>query len=471
MRRATRPLDPNANRTANDAVAKKYCPQPKPGDPEYGQFREDWMNAYAEAGGKTEQMSKGQVREQVAKDREAARKNQGQRGAVARCPVDDPGKGGGRGKPASPPPPPPAKKDPACSCKLTGLDVTCEHGRSARNNLLMIVANDKRLPDDTVQAEAIWDTISIQPQASGNCGSVLEVRVDGARGFPKKGSGRSSFDFRGTAMAGGNVFRLWNADPVTTFVSAEAGAGATEPVKIVAYPSSKAAIKINITDLREKYKGILAYLPINLGAAREPLKPLNAPKAPNWELKKFVQVLSAEAQWKEDEDTNLAFCEMALNGGFDPLIGTAASYPIYGIPVSPTMARYIKCGIYVNVGLGISLGAACSWAYWPHEDAFRWKQIKIELAGKISVEIAGEFLVASEDVAQIKAWGKAEGSIKGWGEKKASGAYPAVKGQAEVNPLTVGFTITLAWGIVEYERSWPVFKTFQTKEIGHDFND
>ena len=457
MRRATRPLDQNANRTANEAVAKKYCPQPKPGDPEYGQFREDWMNAYVEAGGKTEQMSKEQVREQVAQDREAARKNQGQRGAVARCPVDDPGKGGGRGKPASPPPPPPAKKDPGCPCKLTGLDVTCEHGRSARKNLLMVVADDRGS-----------DAISVQPQASGDCSSLLEVRVDGARGFPKKGSGKSSFNFSGTALAGGNVFRLWNADPVTTFVSAEACTGATEPVKIVAYPSSKAAIKINITELREKYKGILAYLPINVGGARTPVKPLNAPKAPNWELKSFGRVLSAEAQWKEDKESNLAFCEMALNGGFDPLIGTAASYPIYGIPVSPTMARYIKCGIYLNVGLGISFGAACSWAYWPHEDAFHWAQLKVELAGKISLEIAAELLVASEDVLQIKASGKAEGSVKGWGEK-SSGAYPALKAKAEVNPLTIGFTFTLAWGIVEYERSWPVFKTFETDEIKHEF--
>jgi len=457
MRRATRPLNQDANRAANEAVAEKYCPQPKPGDPNYGQFREDWMRAYVDAGGQTEEMTKEEVGQQVAKVREAAKKNVGQRGAVSRCPANEPGARSGGGKPAAPPPPPPAKKDPKCPCKLTGLQVTCEHGRSERNLLLMIVADDGGS-----------DTISVQPQASGDCSSLLEVRVDGARGFPKKGAGKSTFKFSGTTMAGGHVFSLWQAHPVSTFVTAEACDGMADPVTILAFPSSKLAIKININDLQEKYRGILAYLPINVGAARTPVKPLSAPKAPNWEPKRYASALSADAQWKEDKGSNLAFCEMSLNGGFDPLLGIQASYPVYGIPVTPTMARYIKCGIYLNVGLGVSFGAGCTWAYWPHDNTFRWAQFKIELAGKLTLEVAAELLVASEDVLQIKASGKVEGSVKGWGEK-ASGAYPAVKSKGEINPLTIGFTFTMAWGIVEYERSWPVFKTLEFEGLEHEF--
>jgi hypothetical protein len=40
---------------------------------------------------------------------------------------------------------------------------------------------------------------------------------------------------------------------------------------------------------------------------------------------------------------------------------------------------------------------------------------------------------------------------------------------APINPLTIGFTFTMAWGIVEYERSWPVFKTLEFEGLEHEF--
>ena len=459
MRKAQKPLNQDAVAAANRSVAQKYCPEPKPGDPNYGAFRKDWMDAYAGAGGAVLEMSKQENLEQIKKDRAAAKRPRANRGAVATCPLQD-SDTSEPPKPLPPPPPPPPKQNPECPCKLTRLKIACSHdGRSARNNLLMVVAD-----------HALGDTISVTPEASGDCAQRLTVRADRMAGFPKTGASPSSFSLSGPTLASGRVFTLWNASPTSIFVSAEACGAALAPIKIDAYPGSKVAIKIDIKEMQEKYAGILAYLPIKTSGQRAPVRPLGAPKDKNWDPKKYGRSVSAEAQWKEDKGSNLAYCETALNGGFDPLIGTEASYPVYGVPVPPLVAKYVKFGIYLNIGLGLNFGATCTWAYWPHDDSTKWSAFKIELAGKLAIELAAELLVCSPDVIQTKASGKAEGVIKGWGEKEANKSV-AVKAKGEINPLTVGLVFKLAWGLVEYERAWPIAPTIETDEFKHVFGE
>lgn len=177
----------------------------------------------------------------------------------------------------------------------------------------------------------------------------------------------------------------------------------------------------------------------------------------------------AEAAWKEDKGSNLAYCEMALNGGFDPLFGTEAAFPVYGVPMPAFAAKYIKGGIYINISFASTFGANCAWAYWPDKHITQWAAFKMELAGKGSIELAAELLVGSPDVLNAKASGKSEVTIKGWGEKE-SAQHPAIKAKAEFTPLTVALVFKMAWGLCEYERSWPIFETIETDEISHVFD-
>jgi hypothetical protein len=174
-------------------------------------------------------------------------------------------------------------------------------------------------------------------------------------------------------------------------------------------------------------------------------------------------VLSAEAQWAEDGGSNLAYCEMSINGGLDPLIGVEASFPIYGIPVPPMVAKYVKAGIYLNVGISAAITASCAWAYWPHEDKTHWRSLKLEIKGGGTAELAAELLILSPDALQAKAAGKTEVTIKGWGEKESE-TQPAIKWAAEWKPLTVGVVFKLAWGLFESERSWPLFEPIKTPD-------
>jgi hypothetical protein len=444
MRVATRPLDPQAVAKANATTAEAFPVKPRPGDPDYGQFRKTWMDAYADAGGGYESREpKDIVRsaEADAKGRDTVAGGAG-RDVIAHCP-------GG----ASRPPPPPPADTSGCSCKVSMLNVVCSHdGRSASNGLLMVVAEN-----------VLGDKITVTPTCSGACEGKLTVRAAGKSGFPVKDSAPHTFRTSGKPPDGRDVFDLHRIPPVNTTVSAEACGRQAKSVKVQAYPSQKLAVKLDLKGLIEDYRGILAYLPINISAERKPLKPLTAPKEDNWEPK-WGASIGAEAQWKEDKGSHRAFCEHALTGGLDPLIGVAASFPVPGaaLPVPPRIREYIRAGIYLNVSLGISLGANCAWSYWPDTDQSDWAGLTIELKGAGSFEVAAELAAFSPDVIEGKVAGKATIDVKGAGEKGAGNA-PMLVGEAAFQPLTVTVVCKMAWGLIETERSWEITSQIKTE--------
>ena len=464
---ATRPLNAAARSKADAASAKAYSPKPKPGDPDYVAFRKFWMGSYAAAGGAIEEKPVKPVQE-VKQARAAGEAHAGRRGAVALCPGrhED-----GRtepapsklafGKPAAskPAPPPAAAEAQDCDCKLNGLTLACSHGRKASGGLLMVV------PDGVGV-----DTISVTPLASGPCASTLVVRADGQPGYPKKGTAPSSFGADAADLDSSWVFSLKSVAPTSIFVSAEAGGGGTQIVRVDAYPSKKASLKIEVSGLIEKYKNILACLPIEMGGKRQPMRKMSAAKGKNWESKEQAESISAEVQWVEDKGSHRAYCEMSLNGSLDPVLAFGASYPLLGVPVPPVLSKHIKAGIYLNVDFSASVSTACAWAFWPEANETRWNSFKVEAKGAGSAELAAELLVCSPDVLQCKAAGKTELSIKGWGEKEG-GEHPAVVSILEFKPLTVAVVVRFFWDLVEVEHSWQIFKSITSHEAKHVFGE
>lgn len=441
MRVATRPMNPQAVAAANAATDARFPNRPRPGDPEYGAFRKTWMDSYVEAGGAVETTTPEEaVRAAEADAAEDTAADGASRDVIEQC-ADTSGQ----------PPPPPAADTSGCSCQIASLGVVCEHGRSARDGLLMVVADN-----------AFGDEVTVTPATSGACEGKITVRASGKREFPVKDTAAHSFKTSGRGTLYRGLFDLHRIPPVSTTVSAEACGRQAKAVKVHAYPSSKLTGKLDLQKLVEDYKGIAAHLPIRASGEKKPIKPLDAPKGENWKAQ-TTGAISVDAQWKEDMDSHRAFCGHTVTGGMDPVFGVAASYPIFGIPVPPRVDRYIKAGLYLNIGLGASISAGCEWAYWPDTRETEWHAVRIELKGSGSLEIAAELIALSEDVAQAKIAGKATISVQGTGQK-GSGNAPELKGQATLEPLTATVIGKMAWGLIETERSWTVTEAMNFPE-------
>jgi hypothetical protein len=324
-----------------------------------------------------------------------------------------------------------------CDCKLNDLVLTCSHGRTAKDQLLMVVSD-----------HALGDKISVKPLAVGDCATKLVVRADGKAGYPSHGT--QATEFRMSEPVSEGVTSLYKTSPVSTMVTAEVGGSTTQTVQVQAYPSKKASYKLDIKKLRKEYKTLLSLLPIQDSGSE------------GWELKTMEQSISAEAQWAEEPGSHLAFCEMSVNGGLDPFLGVSREFLLWGVPIPPKLTKYITAGLYLNVDFGASLTASCSWSYWPHDATTKWKSMKAELSGSGSAELAAELMVL-EKALSAKAAGKSQASLKGWGEKE-NGEIPAVAWMAEWKPLTVSAVDKVAWGLFETEHAWPIFAAIKTDD-------
>jgi len=445
MRVAVKPLDDGAVAAANADNAAKYSPKPMPGDADYGAFRKDWMDSYVANGGAIEEVpaetQKTRAEETVAK------KPDSQAGAVTQC------------EGSSPKAPPPPKKADNCPCTLSGIDVICSHGRTHKDGLLQVVATN-----------ALGDQITVTPSASGDCSEKLTVRASGESGYPKKGPAPSEFRTAGiTHTSFTTIGALRNASPVTTNVSAGACSVTVADIEIEAFPSGKAEFKLKIKELIEKYKGFLAYLPINLGGSKQSLTPLSYPKETGFKKKFGEGELATGGAWKEDKDSNLVYFEREWSGACAPLIGTAASFPVYGVPVPSKAQKYIKAGIYLNVSFGVDVGAKCTSVHWPKTDSTEWREFAVEVKGGGSLELAAELLLLSKDALSAKASGKTSAAVTGSGVQTFGESFEIV-GVAEFNPLTVTIAFEMAWGLFEYEKSWPFFEKIESDPLKYTFD-
>jgi hypothetical protein len=449
MRVATHPMSHSAVEAANRKSAATYQPTPQPGDPNYGAFRKQWMDAYIEAGGGYEEVQGEKHRKHVQQARKKAAKHAGFRGAVAPClpagrSTHQPQGHAHQAKPHAHVKPVKEAPPPAdCACKLVALNLTCGHGRSAKDQLLMVVSE-----------HALGDQINVTPSASGDCATRLVVRADAKQGYPVYGPRQSSFRVDQPAVGTHALdasFMPWKIAPLVTMVTAEAD-GCSRMVEVWSFPSRKTTFKIDVKKIREALHDITKLLPVD---EKEELHKWQ------WEKKKLEQSISFEAQWAEDKG-HLAYCEMALNGALEPAYAIEGRYPLYGVPVPAQLQEYIVAGLYVNVEAGVSLAAQCAWAYWPRPAEYKWKSAKLELGGSGSVELAAELMILKKAL-HAKAAGKTQLSLKGWAEKEDEEGL-ALGWQAEWKPLTVSAVLKVAWGLIEEEHNWPIFKARKTSD-------
>jgi hypothetical protein len=143
----------------------------------------------------------------------------------------------------------------------------------------------------------------------------------------------------------------------------------------------------------------------------------------------------------------------------DPVFGLSGCFPLYGVPVPGKVKKYFKAGIYLNLGVGLTVALHIKWQYWPDIKEYDYAHTDLEVSLKGSVELAAELFVLSEDVVSAKAAGKSSAEGKGIGEFKQD---PKIYVQVGWKPLTTTIQFSMAWGLIEYEREWSIFSEIKT---------
>ncbi|MFV3074856.1 hypothetical protein [Niveispirillum fermenti] len=432
MRVATKPFKASAVAAANAETARKYKPTPNPGDPEYGAFQQDWMDRYvAEGGGYTTPTAEAR-QERVRQDRAVAEQNAGTRGTMAACPV-------GPQLSAHPSAPPPVADD-KCPCKLSSFDVRCGHGRAARDNLLMVVA-------DSVAG----DKVSVAALAAGDCGDRFRLRVDGTD-IDRREPGTAEFKIRAPAAAGILPHRLHKVSPTIRMVSVQTCGGVGRTVKVAAYPSGQVKFSVDLQNLLDRLKKLSKGLPV--GEAFK-VRTFRGRREKNWKIREGKEI-SLTAQWEEDEGSHLAYCSLKMTGSLAPFLGTDASYRILAIPTPPLINKYLKAGFFLNIALGVDIEANGIRTYWPHNGRYESKSISIRVIGSGSVEPAIELLVLSKDILRASFSGISSIEVNG-GVYALDGENPKIKTNFVFSPLRINVEFKMAWGLINYEREWNIF--------------
>lgn len=442
MRVATHPLKASAVAAANAETARRYNPAPQPGDPDYDAFRQDWMDRYvAEGGGYTRPTAEAR-QERVRQDRTVAQQATGTRGVMASCPL-----GPQILVPVSRPPP---VTDDKCPCKLSAFTVQCGHGRAARNDLLMVVADPVR-----------GDQISISALAGGNCADRFHLRVDGA-GIDRREPGTEKFRVSGPVLAGVLPHRLHKVSPAIRMVSVQTCGGVGRTVKVAAYPSGQVKFSVNLQDLLDRLKKLWKGIPV--GEAFK-VRTFRGRREKNWKLREGKEI-SLTAQWEEDESSHLAYCSLKMTGALAPLLGTDASYRVLAIPTPPLINKYLKAGFFFNIALGVDVEADGIRTYWPHNGRYDWQSISMRIIGSGVIEPAIELLVFSKDILKAKISGMSSIEISG-GVYAADEENPKIKANYVFSPLKIAAEFKAAWGLIEYEKVWNILNEIKgdIKEI------
>jgi hypothetical protein len=452
MRVATHPMSHSAVEAANRKSAATYQPTPQPGDPNYGAFRKQWMDAYIEAGGGYEEVQGEKHRKHVQQARKKAAKHAGFRGAVAPCvpagrSTHQPQGHAHQAKPHAHVKPVKEAPPPAdCACKLVALNLTCGHGRSAKDQLLMVVSE-----------HAQGDEIVVKPTGQGDCATRLMVRADGKNGYPCEGPRESRF--RAEQPTPGLTLP-WKVPPLTTMVTAESD-GCTRTVKVLSFPAKKRSLNIDVDKLRKAFDKIVSVLPVDKGGDKpaESTEKEGDKKKSNFEKMEKKEEIVAAAQWQEEAGSHLAYCHMSLEAKIAPIFGFEGKVPLYALPMPPALTEFAAAGVYLSLEASVSVSAECDWSYWPHEDSCKWKKLEVKLDGDASAELAAELMV--HKALQVKAWGKTAAAISGWAEKESE-ETPVLGWEGSWDPLTAGVVVKPPWGLPKWTPKWTVLEKMQT---------
>lgn len=463
---ATRPLNPAATAAANSSVAKSFPDPPSPGDKDYPAFQKAWMDAYSANGGATTQQTKTDAQAEVKAAQTAAPKSKETCGVVQSCPQSN----GGAGSKQSDFKPPAT----TCPCKLTALTVTCSHGRSAKAKLLQIVS----------ETTAKGDPITAAPAGSGDCSTKLVTRTRSLNA-PAESHGPVTIKGNVNAPSSSQLgnWGWWKATPTRGSVEATACGGNSQLTYIERFPSGESKISLNLTRLIEGCTGGFGQLPFDLRMFNQKGRPRQIRRAGEAKsedftitgLKKRLKktadfempaeiVAQLASAWKEEEGSNLVYCEIVTFVGADPLFEGGFSILLYGIPVPQSIRKRLAGGVYLNVKGKIGLGVQIIGKKYPApRNSYVWDHVKGSAQGQITLELAIELVVWSSSVASAKGGGSVSAQLSGYLRNNFNSKF-FLDYNLTIKPLTAAVSLKMMWGLWEYEKEWPIFQAVERKD-------
>ena len=368
-----------------------------------------------------------------------------------------------------------------CTCVLDALTVTCSHGRSAKDGLLQIVAKGAAKADD----------ITIAPEVSGSdCSSKLTIQTQGFGGSaPSENTGTEKLVRPTSAPSAGQLSTLgyWKATPSVATIEALACGKSSETIRVERYPLGESSISFNLTKIIQGITGGFDKMPFDnalftkKGQPRQRRRPGEA-KSEDFTLegikKRAVKgidskgakdadwVIKAASGWKEDSNTNLAYCELAGIVEADPLLSFGTEILLYGIPIPRIVRKYcnIAAGFFLVIEGKISVAAKVVGKKYPApKDKWEWDSISGEIAGALKFQLKAELIVLSPKAIQAVASGTTGASIKG----EPANSFDSkinLKVETSIGGLKTKVVFKAAWGLVEYERAWQIFEPIKPRE-------
>ncbi len=346
-------------------------------------------------------------------------------------------------------------------CKLVSSSITCKHGRAPVAGVLSVVP-DGYLPiseslkplDAVLKGE---DEITCKAALQGGCGRHIEWTLTGVEESGKQGS-TFKFpvkSFKPALMAG--WLGLHHIEPQIYEIQAAACEGEAPSTSIRAYPPDKVGGNIDLEEIQEQIEKWMAPLPID-PEKKEKLKS-------GW----FFGSIEYSQQWKEDEKSNLVFCESAVTGSFDPLFGAKLPpvqiYPPGLIPAA--LQKWLKAGVYVSAEGGVGFEVDWNWAYWPGKNESEYEKTEVSLQGSITGELSLNLFVVNEDVIDAEVSGST--GLKAYGKFVAE-TPPAVEFGVKWTGLEAAVKISAAWGWVEYDKTYPLIAESDLIKYQHSFD-
>jgi hypothetical protein len=319
-------------------------------------------------------------------------------------------------------------------CELVSSSITCSHhGRKAANGILCVV------PDSYL---GIGDRIECAAVLAGGCGQHVEWSISGMWTSTEHGNNTSVLakTLKPALLEG--WLGLEHITPQTYQIQAVACEGETPSVEVRAYPPDKWGGKIDFNkEVCDRIKHWLSHVPIPDDAKKE--------LESGW----FMGSLEYQQQWKEDKESNRAFCESTVAGSFDPLFGAKLNVPIY--PPSLIPPPLLQVGVYLGLEGGFGLKIELFWEYWPDTDESNYEKAEGSLLGSITGKLYVKLFVVNDNVVNAEISGST-------GLKAAASVIletsPAVEFSIQWTGLDAGVSIKAAWGWIEFDRTYPLMR-------------
>lgn len=437
-------MDPAAEAKADDDFYKRHSEMVvngervplDPSDPAQAGLRQEWMKDYQNHGGKVEPVRAHHVRH--AKDK--ANKHFGSKTVAApaqNCPLQG-------GKPSPAPVKLAREQRPAGNknggepvCELVSASLTCEHGRKAGpEGILMVV------PRSTAAA---GDTVTATLKMKGGCGPHPSWSVGGY--WTSEGKGASfSFNAETWLPSALGFLSLRGVSPHTYQVQVNACGGPLS-FDVRAYPPGKVSAKFDVRKYIDTIVAALKHLPVEED-----------------ELDKFVGdwfqgAIEYSGRWQEDEASWKAYYDMAVTGGFDPLFGVKFKKQVYPPSLAPEWVyKWVKAGLFFEFKLGAKLQCALKGKYWPHKDESEWGEKSITGGGSGKGALSLELKLVSSDLVEGALTGEMGAGVE---VEAASGEDAKVVVKLKFDGILAKATFKAAWGWVEVTRE---FQLVQERE-------